>query len=139
MNREMEDQEAVLAANDSFYAAFKMKDAAAMRAVWADRPETVCIHPGWDALYGFDAVIESWLGILSNPNAPGIECQNARAFVIGDVAYVICHEIVPDGILAATNHFVRDEDGAWRMIHHQASPMAVAPREETPPPRSRLH
>ena len=37
----------------------------------------------------------------------------------GSSAYVICYEKVTNGVLIATNIFVR-EDGAWRMIHHHA-------------------
>ena len=40
----------------------------------------------------------------------------------GDVAIVVCEEELRDGSLAATNLFVREE-GNWRMMHHQASPI----------------
>lgn len=133
-----EDERAVIEANEAFYTAFRERDVAAMTALWADRPETACIHPGWDALFGYHAVIESWKGILRNPSAPRVECRDPRAFLLGGVAYVICHEIVRDGVLAATNTFVRAGD-AWRLIHHQASPMAVEPKPDTPPPGTTLH
>jgi len=50
------------------------------------------------------------------------------AHVAGETAWVLCAEVVPGGELAATNLFVR-EKGAWRMVHHHASPL--------PPPARR--
>jgi len=37
---------------------------------------------------------------------------------------VICEEELQAGHLIATNIFVK-EDGGWRMVHHQASPLVV--------------
>jgi hypothetical protein len=36
---------------------------------------------------------------------------------------VLCIEIVEGTALAATNQFSR-VDGAWRLVHHQSSPIA---------------
>jgi len=43
----------------------------------------------------------------------------------------VCYEVLEGGFLAATNVFVR-EDGAWRMVHHQAgaSPPPTAADED---------
>ena len=60
-------------------------------------------------------------GDFSNPQSPAIICSNASAYVLRDVAYVLCHEHVKQTALAATNVFVR-EGGGWRMVHHQAGP-----------------
>lgn len=62
-----------------------------------------------------------------------MKCTHAQAHVLaGDVAFVTCHEVFDGGRLAATNVFVR-EDGAWRMVHHQATLIAAGqartPRE----------
>ena len=70
----MTDQDAVLAANLEFYRAFAARDLAAMDALWARRAPVACLHPGWTALKDRDAIIESWAGILSNPDAPRIAC-----------------------------------------------------------------
>lgn len=113
----------VLEANEAFYRAFARKDAAAMRRIWAERAPVTCIHPGWDVLAGRDRVLESWAGILGG-EPPDVRCTSAEGHVLSaDVAFVTCHEVLEGGRLAATNVFVR-EDGAWRMVHHQASPMA---------------
>ena len=115
----MTDQDAVLAANLEFYRAFAGRDLAAMDALWARRASVACLHPGWTALKDRDAIIESWAGILSNPDAPRVACFDEHAFLYGDVALVLCEEELEGGTLAASNFFVR-EDGAWRIAHHQA-------------------
>ena len=122
----------VLAANEAFYAAFNDGDAGAMDALWAAEAQVACLHPGWKPLLGRQAVMQSWRGILLGGGAPdSIRCENAVAHVSGDVAWVVCIEALPAGALAATNLFQR-ERGAWRMIHHHASPLASAPA--APPP-----
>lgn len=65
----MSEQEAVLAANLAFYQAFAQRDGAAMARLWAERAPVTCIHPGWPALEGRAAVLESWADILANPEA----------------------------------------------------------------------
>ena len=47
----------------------------------------------------------------------------ATAFVHGDMAFVVCEERLPGGVLVATNVFVR-EDGDWKICHHHAAPVA---------------
>jgi len=118
----------VLEANAAFYAAFARRDAEAMAALWAKDAPVACLHPGWEPLIGRPAVIESWRRILLGGGAPAeIRCERASAHVQGDWAWVICAEVLPEGALAATNLFVR-EQGTWRMVHHHASPMPAPPR-----------
>jgi SnoaL-like protein len=134
----MDDSDAVLAANLEFYRAFTTRDVAAMDALWARRAPVACVHPGWPPLSDRDAVMESWRGILSNPDSPRIVCYDERAFLYGDTALVVCEEELAAGTLIASNWFVR-EDGAWRMAHHQAGQL-VARRTASPhPPASRLN
>src|SRR3546814_13979326 len=72
-------------------------------------------------------VMESWGESLSNPEGPRIECHDEEVSLLGDVAIVLCEEVLPSATLAATNLFVK-EDGGWRLIHHQASPVFAAGR-----------
>jgi ketosteroid isomerase-like protein len=117
-----DDEQAVLQANASFYAAFVGRDPAAMDDLWSRRAAVTCIHPGWNVLTGRDAVIESWDAILSNPEQPRIVAGGAQATLLGDTAIVICRELVSGNPLAATNVFIR-EDGRWRLVHHQSGPV----------------
>jgi ketosteroid isomerase-like protein len=128
MNRELE----VLEANEAFYRCFAARDADAMDALWARRAPVACIHPGWDALDGREEVVRSFRAILASGGAPRVSCTAASAHVVGEVAFVTCHELIAGARLVATNVFAR-EDGGWRMVHHHASPMASAQVRARPP------
>jgi hypothetical protein len=124
---------AVLFANEAFYAAFTSRDLEAMEKVWSERENITCIHPGWTALLGREAVMESWRAILTNPQSPQVTITGASAMLLGEVAYVVCYEHLSDAVLAATNVFVR-EGGWWRLVHHQAgtSPPPTESEAEEP-------
>ena len=131
----MDEIDAVLESNRDFYRAFARGDLGAMEALWSRADEITCIHPGWQALLDRHAVMQSWRAILADP--PSIRCVGARAFVNGTLAYVVCYERIGDGVLVATN-ILRNEDGAWRMIHHQAGP-APSTREAGAPAGAPVH
>jgi len=121
----------VLEANSAFYRAFAERDLAAMDDLWARESPVACVHPGWDALRGREAVMESWSGILGG-DAPRIACIAASAHVLGPAAFVVCGERIPGGpVLVATNVFVRERRG-WKLCHHQAG-MVARPSAEPPP------
>jgi hypothetical protein len=127
------DEAEVLFANGAFYNAFAARDPDAMDDLWAKTAPVACIHPGWNVLQGREHVMDSWRAILSNPEAPQVICSEARAHVIGAFAYVTCEESVSGARLAATNIFIR-EQSEWRLIHHQAGPIAMPPIQSAPPP-----
>ena len=126
----MTDSDAVLAANLEFYRAFAARDLAAMEALWARQAPVACIHPGWPPLCDRDEVMESWDGILANPDAPRIACFDEQVLLYGDTALVVCEEELDGGTLIASNLFVREER-AWRIAHHQAGQL-VARRTQGP-------
>ncbi len=117
-------REAILEANEAFYRAFNSGDIEAMEGVWAHELPVACVHPGWLTLHGRDEVMDSWRGILGNPDQPRIVAGGSTVHVIGEVAYVLTQELVAGQPLAATNLFAR-EAGAWRIIHHHSSPVAL--------------
>ncbi len=130
--------DALLAVNTAYYQAFATGDVAAMSRVWAEDGVS-CVHPGWPPLVGRDDVIESYRGILSAPSRVRIVHQDEIAIVTGDEGRVLCIEIVEGAALAATN-FYRRVGGEWRMVHHQASPIALGDEEEEEvPPSNRLN
>lgn len=122
----MLDQEAVLFANEAFYAAFANRDVEAMDDLWSRQAPVRCIHPGWAPLEGRAAVMRSWENILTNPQAPRISCCKPTAVVLGSTSYVICYELVEHALLVATNIFVH-ERGNWKLVHHHA---AAAPQHK---------
>jgi ketosteroid isomerase-like protein len=131
----MSDADAVLAANAAYYRAFASGDFPAMSGIWA-ADGVSCIHPGWPALLGRAAILESYRGILHGANRVHIAHRDDVAIIAGDQARVVCVEIVEGAALAATNCY-RRVAGAWRMVHHQASPIAAATEESEPPPSAR--
>lgn len=120
------NEEDVLAANEAFYGAFNQKDPEAMDAIWARSVAVTCIHPGWNTLTGRDRVMESWRGILSNPDQPKIMSGGATVSFFGDAAAVVCRELVAGSPLAATNIYVLEE-GSWKLVHHQSGPVSYSP------------
>jgi ketosteroid isomerase-like protein len=116
-------EEAVLAANRGFYAAMKARDASAMERLWAKTSSVACVHPGWDVLHGRDPVLASFRVILGSAQAPDIQPSDETVLLLGDTAMVICTEHIGDSELVATNVFFFEE-GAWKMVHHHASPPA---------------
>jgi len=128
----MSERDAVLFANGAFYLAFSTRDVKAMAEAWAEGHEISCIHPGWAILYGREAVLKSWQGILRNPNAPKVKAHNERVDMLGEAAVVTCiEELNGRQFLAATNVFVK-AGSAWRLVHHQAGPANVDPQALEP-------
>jgi hypothetical protein len=118
----------VLAANLAFYRAFSTGDLVAMEGLWSRQKAVACVHPGWTALLGREAVMGSWHSILSGREVTEVRCQNATVHVLTEeCAFVVCEERIGEGTLVATNTFVR-ESGRWRMVHHQAAP--ILPEED---------
>ncbi len=118
-----QDDAAIRAANEEFYRAFSLRDVDAMDELWARAHPVACIHPGWAALSGRALVMTSWRRVLGNPDSPRISCHRPKVHRLGDAAFVTCFETVQGAFLIATNVFVR-EDGAWRLVHHQAGPVS---------------
>ncbi len=127
MNRE--DAEIALA-NRAFYEALRARDLAAMEIVWAHGADSTCVHPGWHRLDGWSEIRRAWQSIFANSRPWSVSCEDVRVRRMGDFAVVACVEVIlPFGAressdaarMQATNVFVR-EDGAWRMVHHHASP-----------------
>ncbi len=133
----MSDARDILAANAAYYRAFAGGDLEAMTRIWADDGVS-CVHPGWPALIGRAAILESYRGILQPGNRVRIAHRDDAAIVMGDDARVLCVEIVEGAALAATNCY-RRVGGVWRLVHHQATPIAAPPEGAEPPRRGRLN
>lgn len=127
-------QQEVISANEAFYVAFRNLDMEAMETIWARNDEVAVIHPGWPGIAGREQVMTSWRLILEGDSPPKIRTVDPKAYVHGDTAFVVCYEEVGGGYLIATNIFVR-EDGAWRMVHHQAGP---SPVKGSPTPEEKI-
>ncbi len=124
----MVDSDAVLQANETFYAAFAAADMEAMSAVWARDEPVAVIHPGTLPLTGLEPVLQSWREILAPASAVDIVCVEPQVQIHGDVAVVLCQERVNGHLLAASNAYQRTAEG-WFLVLHQAGAVAtvVAP------------
>ena len=115
----MHPSEAELA-NKAFYMAFNRRDVSAMEALWSQRHEAVCLHPGWPALIGREAIMESWRAILANPDQPPVTFHSADPCRMGTgMVAVVCYEVVAGSTMVATNLFV-EEDGQPKLVLHQS-------------------
>lgn len=118
----------VLQANRRFYQAIEDWNETDMASLWLNSPDVTCFHPGWDPVYGYEAVIESWSAIFNSRQAFNFRLLEIRPVISGDVAVVTLLENliveqdgrVADVYLPATNVF-RFLEGRWYLIHHQAS------------------
>ena len=123
----MDQTEAVLLANDSFYRALSLADLSAMQRVWLPSEEAVCLHPGWPPLYGWKAIRESWARIFEHQGALHVWPSEAVARLFGQTAEVNCLENIDTARVAsasilqtrATNIF-RLVKGEWKMLEHHA-------------------
>jgi ketosteroid isomerase-like protein len=118
--------EEVLDANRAFYDAHESRDLDAMRVVWDHGDGTVCIHPGWPILRGWALIEESWRRIFQGAGRNQFILTNEAVATIGDTAWITLDENLVDrfatGTVAATNVFVRTDDG-WKLVLHHGSPV----------------
>ena len=131
---------AVLRANAAFYRAFTQGDFAAMSALWAEQSEVTCFHPGASLIRGRTAVLAAWRQIIAGPAPFEMRGDHAQVTLLPQAAVVTCYEGNGEqpAHLAATNVFVL-EQGQWRMVHHQAGPLARPVPRPAAPPTSQLN
>lgn len=112
----------LLEANDLFYRALSAGDAAAMRDLWVQADDVMCVHPSGNILRDWDAVGDSWEQILSG-TPPKVIPESQEVTVRGEVALVFCIERIISqagmALAAATNGFQR-VDGEWKMLWHHS-------------------
>ncbi len=137
----MADDDDVRAANAAYYAAFEALSLDAMSASWEHSDRVSVTHPGWPTLRGWARVAGSWEAIFANTGFIQFVLTDELVTVVGDVAWVTLDENIlqatgsPDGggadteelegaRIAATNLYVRADDG-WRMLLHHGSPVST--------------
>ncbi len=111
----------------AFYSAFEMGDIQLMEAVLADSG-VYCVHPGAMPLVGREAVINSWIRILSGEIEPVIYPDVVNRTVFDEVAIHLVSERIAAGhqidspvtLILATNVYIRQKNG-WRLKEHHAS------------------
>ncbi len=124
----MSDLDLISFANEAFYRAFAALDADLMADVWARETEVRCLHPGAHPLRGRDRILASWREIFANSEPGSISFQVQDLALVNGMGLVCCFEAVNGHFGIATNLFVR-EGTLWRMILHQAGPIASPPMQ----------
>ncbi len=126
----MDDRAAVIAANECFYLAFERRDLAAMAACWSGTDGDACIHPGWEPVYGNEAVMETWEGIFETGVPMHFSVSDIVVQLLGDIARVhnvenisVAGEGETIGRVAVTHLYLR-RAGQWQMVLHHGSPIA---------------
>lgn len=128
-----ESRAELLGANSSFYESLETFDLARMKELWFRGEGVRCIHPGWEAIHGYDAVIESWDQVFRNTGWMRVTPTDIATWRLGELGLVYCAENITAkhddevgvAVTMATNVFRHTELG-WRMILHHASPPPVA-------------
>jgi ketosteroid isomerase-like protein len=124
----MEDSTALLlSSNTAFYTALSLADFDLMERLWLPSPDAVCVHPGWPALHGWDAIRDSWRQIFDNQGPLRIWPSDVQVRLYGQTAEINCLENIDmarvsgTGVLQtrATNVF-RLVERAWKMLEHHA-------------------
>ena len=122
--------ESLIEANAAFYRAFEALDMAAMEAVWEASDRLFCVHPGWQALHGREAVLGSWRTILTHTAQIGFDLTAVRAEVWGGLGVVTLYENLQSTVgeeqhaatAISTNLFAfHGDQGGWKLFHHHAS------------------
>jgi ketosteroid isomerase-like protein len=118
------DAAAVQAANRAFYDAFERRDLDAMSDLWERSERSLCTHPGWAPLRGWQAVAASWFALFHEAQPTQFILTEERVEVAGDTAWVTLDENLIGAQVGATvsavNVFVRGADG-WRIVVHHGS------------------
>jgi ketosteroid isomerase-like protein len=126
--------DAIKAANAEFYRAFEALSIESMESIWSHGDDVRCVHPGWEALCGWEDVQKGWARIFDSAREAGTYMEfnvtDIQAWNTEDLAGVFCHENIlsfRDGeqvrsVVLATNVF-RREDGKWLMVQHHGSPV----------------
>lgn len=131
----------LLAANARFYEAFERASLDEMSDLWEHSERVLCTHPGWSPLRGWGVVAASFYVLFQAGPTTQFVLSGVAGEIDGPVGWVSVEENLLGaqigGTVSTLNLFVRRDDGCWRMVAHQASPVVAAagPMRAGPTPR----
>lgn len=128
--KKMTDRQALLDANESFYRAFEKRDLDAMTKIWSQGTASLCIHPGRQAIEGWQQIRASWEKIFKATHYLEIDLDIVRVEVYENFGYIVAIENLLQinggrklkAQSMATNLF-EYLGGSWYLIHHHGSPI----------------
>jgi hypothetical protein len=123
-----------LVQNEAFYKAFETLQIDAMERVWGHEGHVVCVHPGREALVGWEAVRQSWQEVFAETVWLRVTPTRVHAELVGSVAVVSCLENItvqsPSGVglatAEATNIFRWVRTSGWHLFVHHSSAVSGA-------------
>jgi uncharacterized protein (TIGR02246 family) len=129
-----------------FYEALQQADLEKLMAVWADDEDVACVLPGGPRLVGHHAIRAGFESVFANG---GIPVQGEKVRRVTQPSFAVHHLLVRVEIgpaearepawVAATNVYLKTDQG-WRLLAHHASPaMATELPEIGEPAPSVLH
>lgn len=116
----------------SLYDAVETGDANLMRAIWADRDDTTCVHPGALPQRGTAAILRGWTALMAHVDYLQFFLTDVEELPIGeDVVVITCVENILAGESLeafasgriATTSVLRREAGSWQYWARHASPI----------------
>ena len=117
------------AAEAAFYAAFSGMNLQAMKSVWAEGADSLCIHPAGMPIAGYAAIMASWADILGGHQGVELQCEPiSRLHGPDSMVSTVYEHFKPPGVTAplapvlATNVY-RLLGGRWKLVVHHASPV----------------
>ena len=123
-----------------FYEAFAKLDTALMNQVWLGSERAYCIHPGGRPQLGTTRVMESWRRMFQGAEPLVLFYDLRSREMRGDFAVHLVEERLSSrdgrqqGLVMATNCYVRTANG-WRLFSHHGSSLPVpAPAKPVSPP-----
>lgn len=119
----------LLEANARFYEAFERASMDEMSDLWEHSERVLCTHPGWSPLRGWGVVAASFYVLFQAGPSTQFVLSGLAGEIDGPVGWVSVEEnlLGPQigGTVSTLNLFVREADGRWRMVAHQASPVVA--------------
>lgn len=118
-----------LARNDAFYRAFENLAIEAMERIWDHDGFVSCVHPGREALVGWNTVRQSWEQVFAETAWLRVTATRVHAELVGSVAVICCLENMTvqneSGLgvatAEATNLFRWVRSSGWHLFHHHSS------------------
>jgi len=125
--------ESLIRANERFYETFSSLDYAAMEALWEKTDRVFCVHPGWHALRGWKAVLDSWKRIIANTASISFTLTSITGHVDGNMGIVTLYENISSRVgterhtstTVSTNLFGFDPHAGWLLFHHHSAHAAI--------------
>ena len=120
----------IIKVNQAFYRSFEKKDIDAMSNIWSQGTGSICIHPGWDVLRGWQEIRKSWEKIFKNTNYIEINLDIISIEIRHELAYIVLIENIMqvatgrriEAKSIATN-ILEFMGGKWYFVSHHASPI----------------